>query len=485
MPLFMAAGSGSGKSRFLGRLLAWQDFINGVPLVILDPHGVTIENFLDKLSRLPFTVSERMRERLWQRIRYVDMSGEQGYVVPFPLYYHQADESLYAIAQRYIDIVRKIDPHLQTASIEGLNAFKTVGANAGIILAALDCQITEAADLLRRPEAWLGRAKRQLEMDGESLERAIAFFNTYADLADGARHRQAASFLNKINQFELDPVMRAMFGPSQPGIDWAEVVARREVVLLDFQHVLDPERRQFLMMWAYQYFMNFVKKRGPGRHQPISLIVDEMAALFPMSGLVADQFAADLDEMINQIARNYSLYLTLATQELYQFGERLQKTLLSMTLIQGRTSDPDAAEMLTRRLDRYDPYKVKKYENVWMSNLFGPFVVERRPVEFTTEEQSLLASYKYQDLKKFEFLVRLPQGEGSMARNLQHISIAALDAGHFPDKALVTKAQRLLMRRDGTPIATALAEIRARRDPQQAVHGGVKAAAIPASGDAD
>ena len=90
-----------------------------------------------------------------------------------------------------------------------------------------------------------------------------------------------------------------------------------------------------------------------------------------MSGLVADQFAADLDEMINQIARNYSLYLTLATQELYQFSERLQKTLLSMTLIQGRTSDPDAAEMLTRRLDRYDPYLVKKYENVWMSDLFG------------------------------------------------------------------------------------------------------------------
>jgi hypothetical protein len=43
----------------------------------------------------------------------------------------------------------------------------------------------------------------------------------------------------------------------------------------------------------------------------------------------------------------------------------------------------------------------------------------------------------------------------------------------------------MLMKRDGIPIATALAEIRARRDPQQAVHGGMKAAAIPASGDAD
>jgi hypothetical protein len=120
-----------------------------------------------------------------------------------------------------------------------------------------------------------------------------------------------------------------------------------------------------------------------------------------------------------------------------------------------------------------------------MSNLFGPFVVERRPVEFTTEEQSLLASYKYQDLKKFEFLVRLPQGEGDMRGGVTKVSIAGLDPGHFPNEELVGRARAMLMKRDGIPIATALAEIRARRDPQQAVHGGVKAAAIPASGDAD
>ena len=57
--------------------------------------------------------------------------------------------------------------------------------------------------------------------------------------------------------------MRAMFGLNQPGIDWNEVVDNRQVVLLDFQHVLDPERRQFLMMWVYQYFMNFVKAARP------------------------------------------------------------------------------------------------------------------------------------------------------------------------------------------------------------------------------
>ena len=360
--------SGLAKSRFLGRLLSWQDFIDGVPLVILDPHGVTIDNFLDKLSRLPLTVPREIREKLWQRIRYVDMSGKLGYVIPFPLYYRLGNETLYTIAQRPIDVFGKIDPHLRTASIEGFNAFKRVGSNVGMLLTAMECQITEAANLLRSPDAWMRRAKRRLDEYGDELAPAVAFLAEYKELTDGAQHRLRASFMNKIDQFELDPTLRAMFGPNRPGIDWQEVVQKRQVILLDFRRVHDLERRQFLMMWVYQYFMSFIKERGPGRHQPISFIVDELAALFPLSGLVADQFAADLDEMINQIARNYSLYLTLATQELYQFSERLQKTLMSMTLIQGRTSDPEAADMLTQRLDRYDPYKVKKYENVWGSS---------------------------------------------------------------------------------------------------------------------
>ena len=72
-----------------------------------------------------------------------------------------------------------------------------------------------------------------------------------------------------------------------------------------------------------------------------------------------------------------------------------------------------------------------------------------------------------------------------MGGDIHDISIADLDPGHFPNEELVARAQAMLMKRDGIPIETALAEIRARQDPQQAVHGGMKAAAIPASGDAD
>lgn len=463
-PIFMAAGIGAGKSRFLGRLLAWQDFYNGVPLVILDPHGVTIDNFLDKLSRLSAVVPEGDRQKLWQRIRYVDMSGQSGYVTPFPLYYRLGNESLYTVAQRHIDVIGKLDPYLHTASIEGFSALKRVGTNVGMLLAAMECQVTEANSLLRSPEVWVERARR-LDKHEDELAPVLAFFTKHAELADGPRNRQQASYANKIDQFELDKTMRAMFGPNQAGIDWPQVVDSRLAVLLDFRHVHDSERRQFLMMWAYQYFLSFAKFRGPGRHQAVSLIVDELAALFPAPGLVADQFAADLDEMVNQVARNYSLWVTLATQELYQFSERLQKTLLSMTLIQGRTSDPEAAVLLAQRLNRYEPYKVKKWDNVWMSDMLGPYIVEKRPVEFTADEQQLLSSYDFLDLPKFEFLVRAPRSEGDMSGDIRRVSIEGLDRGHFPDEELVAKSRALLARRDGLEQEAVLAELNARVHP--------------------
>ena len=138
-----------------------------------------------------------------------------------------------------------------------------------------------------------------------------------------------------------------------------------------------------------------------------------------------------------------------------------------MTLLRGRTSDPESATMLAQRLNRYDPYKVKMWENVWGSMLGWPQVLEKRPVFFTPEEQQILASYQYRDLPQFEFEARLPRGEGNYTDGTRNFSITALDPGHFPDEELVAKARQILVQRDGIPISTALEEIEARRQLTQ------------------
>lgn len=80
MGIHIQAGRGSGKSRMMGRVIGWQDFVRGVPLVIFDPMGSTIDNLLDKISRL--RAKNQIAIRAPWRIKYVDMAGGQ-HIVPF------------------------------------------------------------------------------------------------------------------------------------------------------------------------------------------------------------------------------------------------------------------------------------------------------------------------------------------------------------------------------------------------------------------
>jgi hypothetical protein len=450
MGIHIQAGKGSGKSRLMGRGIAWQDFIRGVPLVIFDPHGPTIDNFLDKITRMP----QEIQEPLWPRVLYVDMSGSSGYVIPFPLYYRLGNESLYDISQRYLDVVRKIDPYLQSASVEGWNPLWRTGTYVGMVLAALNLQITEAEKLLQNPSI-LARHSRELLAAYPELEPALKYIRELIGAKDNLRNRRTESFFNKIAVFHLEPSMQAMFGSNTPGINWADVIRRCQAVLLDFRHEQNIERRNFEMMWAFYCLLNFVKRRGAGRHQPISFIIDELTSLFSGAGLAAEMFGKELDELINVIARNYRVWLTIAHQEQFQITEHIHKALISMgTQILGVTSDREAALSSAQQFFEYDPYLVKKYEPTAF--------LEDRSVEFTIDEQDLLHSYKFMRLKRYQFLVRRASQEGSLESSLHPISIERLDQGQYPDEKLVRQARTLLMQRRGKPINTVLNEIQAR-----------------------
>src|SRR4051794_17933792 len=56
MGIHLVGGKGSGKSRLMGRVIAKQDVIRRIPLVLLDPYGSTVDYLLDAL------LDERLRE---------------------------------------------------------------------------------------------------------------------------------------------------------------------------------------------------------------------------------------------------------------------------------------------------------------------------------------------------------------------------------------------------------------------------------------
>src|SRR5918999_1346027 len=78
MGIYVLAGRGAGKSRLLGRKIAFPDYTAGFPQVIFDPIGATIDNFLDKVIRFLQYIPAAERDLFWDRIIYVDMSGKGG-----------------------------------------------------------------------------------------------------------------------------------------------------------------------------------------------------------------------------------------------------------------------------------------------------------------------------------------------------------------------------------------------------------------------
>lgn len=106
---------GSGKSVLLG-FMALMDILKNTPVVILDPTGGTLNFLFTLIALLP----KVLRDKIWQRIIYVDPACPSGYGVAFPLLYKlHENECLYDIAQRFLNILKFQDPHLVEAPVTG------------------------------------------------------------------------------------------------------------------------------------------------------------------------------------------------------------------------------------------------------------------------------------------------------------------------------------------------------------------------------
>lgn len=460
MGIRIVAPRGAGKSRLMGRILAWSDFVRGFPVVLIDPIGSCIDNFIDKFCRLPVETQKRHAGR----ILYVDMAASDGYVVPFPLYYRRGGESLYQISQRYLDAVHLIDPDLSSAAVEGWNAFKRIGTYTGMILAALDLQISEAYDLLINPQDWAERFQEAIARNPDAAPAASFFENQYSQWDNRFRLSRTDSFLNKLLDFQLDSATQAIFGASQPGIAWQNVCDSAQAVLIDFRHV-ETSQIPFKMLWVYLYFLDFIKSRGYGQHTPISLIIDEITYLLAITSRGQSLFAAALDELLNRIMRSHRLWVTLCHQETFQLDRSTQKTLLAMgTQIIGGTTDPDAARMLATRFFLYQPDWVKKEEPVYGTvDWHKTGVIDYRSVEYTIDEQREINSRHFTDTMPYHFYVSPVRSEGEVTSRITSVNIGAIDKGIYPEDAFLKKARGVLAKRSGRGIDEVLKEIQDRR----------------------
>lgn len=502
-PMAIIAAPGTGKSRFTGRVLVWHDFIQGTPQIVIDPTGGTYKNFIDKLNRWAPDFERRFWEtykkpltpewiryiddqlqQMVNRVDYVDMNGQGS----FPFYYRlYEDESLFDIAQRFVELIRRIDPALETASIEGFNTVYRIGTYAGMLLSALGLQITEAEDLIRNPEKWGQRMNQALIAD-PTVWPAVRFFRKFGELRPEVRTRGSESFLTKILAFSADPTMAAMFGSSKRTVNPEDDVANKRTVILDYSKVSNAERRRMLLLWSCSEIFTFAKLRGSaGRQAPLAVVIDETTQLLKYQQNSQSLMAAELQEWMSVISRNYGIWLTVIFQSLSQVNKEMQSALLQGNQIIGTLPDPEDAERIANYHFVYDPKWVRKKTPMYMAISSDPYydpvpyqyrgvtlymdhvstrttptIIDWSTEEYKIEEQLQLLKQGIQHLPQYNFLVRASGIEGYIPAPLKLMDISRIDAGIHPDEERVAEACRRLMARSGFSKEQVLEEIKQR-----------------------
>jgi hypothetical protein len=452
--ILLIAGRGVGKSRLMGRFFLPQDAYRGIPTIVIDPIGETIDNFLSKILEMPRAI----QEKIWPRVIYCEMAGRGGYITPFPLWYRLGTESLYQIAQRPLELIRKADAYLAHAPVHGWNPTWLIGTHAGSVLYSLGCQITELENLLTFPEHW---DSRFAQIENTEARASIEFFRReYSKWSKDRRISRSEALRIKAATFTLDPSSRAMFGAAKPHVELRNVMEKRQIVLFDFSGVTDLERRRFMLMWIVSWIMSYLKARGPGHDKmPLSLLIDEFSLLTNFQSLAENSFEQELDELINVYSRSHRLWLTIASQSIGQFSDNMQHSLFSMgTDIFGRIDSIEDAEKIAKTFSTLNPWEVKsqrpimwKYGQVGSINTYLPI-----------SEQIRIEAEKFRNLKRFEFLIRAALEEGSVDSSLHPITIENFDRGKYVNKQLVEQAKEILRKSSGLPIEPILAEITAR-----------------------
>ena len=475
---------GGGKSRLSGREITFQDMWDGVPTIILDPMGGTIDEFLDKTQRVlaqlrrQGQITAEEEQHFWKtRIRYCDMSARNGYVTRFPALYKYPDESFNDAATRFTTILEMHQPTLVDAAVRG-PALKEIAVQVVTVLLALGYGITEARELLtlsknKFNKRWKSRLEELKDTRPEyEVQQACNFFlYEYPSKSAYDKERLTALFLGKLTNLFSDDTSRAMHAGSTPGIDWQEVVDKRQVVLLDFRHESNREKKRFKLLLAFVSFRDFLIRRNLREKRPISFIIDELPSMYALDIQTQTSiFGAEIVTLLDELSRNLNCWVTTLCQHIGQVDERSLQSLLSCgTVAIGAVANYEQAEMLAKNFFELNPYWIKRY-NYAIQQMGGTTryrwgnrdytspprfeYVPLNPVEFTPAEQWAILARNFMKPGRFQYIVKFPgKHEGNINGQIGFADFNNNDRDIWVDRKAVAKRRAQLLQNE-EPITT-------------------------------
>lgn len=467
---------GIGKTQLL-RLITWLDFTAAAgtptPTILIDPVGSTIDGIL---TLIPY-YDPADQAKLWSRIRYITLTPTT-HAVPLPLLtrFGLGRETAFDVAQRLPATLVRLDPRLKEASQEGFNVLWESALHGCAILSALGYQVSELPALLRDPESWRGAFAEALRRNPD-LTDAVAFFECdYLPLKPEQRRARTKALLTKLSLL-ADPPTKAQFSADAPGLDWHALRSEAQLWLFDLRFEPPGESRQFKLLWLLLLVIDYVKRWGAAhsgdRSQPLSLVIDEVTALFAEGGASSRLLVADLDGLINRLSRNYNVWLTMSYQELFQLPPGLRQTLLSLgTQFFGRMTDLETMEFVAKRYTDYDDDLVKLREPIIRTWKGQAYAIGERVETYSRAEQRGETLDRLLHLPTFHYLTSVTAAEGEPARPLSTFSMAPYAMRRFPPPDHLGAVRDALTRRDGRPVDEILRAIAHRGPGTRATEAG-------------
>jgi hypothetical protein len=471
MGVYVLGGRGTGKSWLLALVIAWQDFLVGRPQVIFDPLGTVSQYFFYKLVRTLSYLPKAKHAQYWERVKYCDLSGREGFVTPFPLYYRQGSETLQEIAERVLTVIQLSSPGLVANAPVSWPSMHRLGVHAGTVLAALGLQATQLEDLLFNTASWQnnGLFDEEIRRFPEDAVPAMSYFRTsYLPLSRTDKSRLVSSLFDHVFKLTSDRNLRGVFAASAFGIKWKDVAANGQTVILNFKQITAPETKRFALLWTFMHLYEFIKQRSRS-DLPFGVIFDEFAAFAAKVEHGMSPLATVLDEFIQQYMRNSNIWLTIAHQTIQQLDEQLRTTLLSLgNYLFGQAPTMEAARILADAVFLRDPYRVKYWRPVYGRIVPRGSDIPEEPQFMPLEEQRELFAQQLRKLPAQQFLLRPAEREGVISTAVFPITIRSVDLDpvtneyHYPDPDLLNKLYPILAQKDGRPIADILNEQEAR-----------------------
>lgn len=468
---------GVGKTGVLRTFALLDFFHHRVPTVVIDPVGKLSQGLLTQ-----FACYEPEAQRAFSpRLRYVDWSHPD-LVLPTPAYERSGfgSEAFFDVAQRLPDVFIKMDPPLTSAGKQGANPLWQLATRGGELLQAMGCQATELEHVVRYPRAWEERIGRAAREHPEVRPAAEYVLSDYARLRPSDRDAVNGTLLTKLTLLSAPP-MRARFGAHEPGIPKRQLVAEQLLVIHDLSAPQPWQVRQFKMLWLLLDLFDFAKRGGSSREQPLSIIIDEAAALLSPGPNQSALLAGDLSEFVNQWSRNTNTWLTLAYQEPYQLYSPSREAIMSLgTHFYGRMTDPPSARAVAERNYDFDPEDVHQTHAVYGGRAE---VIDYRDEIFSWPEQLEKHRSVLRRLPAHAFLLAAVRDEGAPPEEPRLVDLSRFNRGIHPQDGLWREGARRLLERHGVPVADLVAEIDGRLPPAE---GGVPARreAEPAPEDA-